>query len=220
MQLSAFLSLAFSIPLVHSQSTTAYVGLDPNYPIYDVGPSSVFTAIETGTPTPAAYDPCGPARQPSPNPAGNTCDAPITDTTTPAPYAVQCLNDFSDTNFSVTACVTQTIPAICTKLTDPAVKKGTWVWASADAPDRCYMAFYLPPYDGSAQTPDEDRCVNDIFTPMLGFCNPATGYVETEGMYNLGMVNVKVRPDRFQDGQAVDVGYPSYLLSTRQLTGI
>ena len=60
--------------------------------------------------------------------------------------------------------------------------------------------------------------MNEIFRPLAGYCNPATGYEETEGMYNLGMVNVKTKPDETQNGQAVDVGYPSYIMATRQLT--
>lgn len=80
------------------------------------------------------------------------------------------------------------------------------------------MAFYLPPFPGSAKTPDREKCVEQIFRPMLGYCNPATGGGAVEGMYSLGMVNVKVRPDRTQDGEAVDAGYPSYILAARQLT--
>ena len=53
---------------------------------------------------------------------------------------------------------------------------------------------------------------------MLGYCNPAPGDGTTAGMYDLGMVNVKVKPDGSQDGQAVDVGYPSYIMATKELT--
>ena len=49
---------------------------------------------------------------------------------------------------------------------------------------------------------------------MLGYCNPAM----VEGIYNLAMVNVEVVPDGTQNGQAVDVGYPSYIIATSQLS--
>ena len=223
MQVPALSSLALFFHLVHGQSTlspTDYVGLVPNYPNYDAGPSNVYTAINNATATAAVSDPCGPLTQPSPNPAGNTCNVSIIESKSPAPYGVQCLTDYTDTHFDFDACSNQTIPAICDKLADPAVQNGTWIWASADPPNVCYMGFYLPPYNGSAQKPEKDKCVNEIYRPMLGYCNPATGHEVFEGMYNLGMVNVKTfnKPDETQNGQAVDAGYPSYIIATSELT--
>ncbi|CAF9917455.1 hypothetical protein IMSHALPRED_003586 [Imshaugia aleurites] len=221
MQIFALFPLALSFHLIHCQSTlsaTAYVGLVPDYPNYEAGPSNVYTAIDNATATAAVRDPCGPLHQPSPNAAGNTCNVSILHSESPAPYAVQCLTDYTNTQITFAACSNQTIPAICDKLADPAVQNGTWIWASASPPNVCYMGFYLPPYDGSAQKPDMNKCVNEIFRPMLGYCNPATGYEETEGMYNLGLINVRTKPDATQDGEAVDVGYPSYILATTQLT--
>ena len=221
MQVFALSSLALSFHLVHGQSTlsaTAYVGLVPDYPNYDADASNVYTAIDNATATAAVRDPCGPLTQPSPNPAGNTCNVSIIQSDSPAPYAVQCLTDYTDTHLTFDACSSETIPAICAKLADPGVPNATWIWASAAAPNTCHIGFYLPPYDGSAPKPSNDKCVNEIFRPMLGYCNPATGYEVVEGMYNLAMVNVKARPDGTQTGQAVDVGYPSYIVATRQLT--
>ena len=221
MQVFALLSIVLFSTLINGQSTlsaTAYVGLVPDYPNYDAGPSGVYTAIDNATATAAVRDPCGPLTQPSPNPAGNTCNVSIIDSSTPAPYGVQCLTDYTNTHIDFDACSKQTIPAICDMLADPSVQNGTWIWASANPPNVCYTGFYLPPYDGSAQKPDKNKCVNEIFRPLAGYCNPATGYEETEGMYNLGMVNVKIKPDETQNGQAVDVGYPSYIMATRQLT--
>lgn len=221
MQVSVLFFLALVLPLIHGQSTlspTAYVGLDPDYPNYDVDSANVYTAIDNATATAAVSDPCGPLIQPSPNPAGNTCNVSIIQSKSPAPYGVQCLTDYTDTHIDFDACSNQTIPAICDKLADPAVQNGTWIWASANSPNVCYMGFYLPPYTGSAQKPGRDKCVDEIFRPMLGYCNPATGYEVSEGMYNLGMVNIKTKPDETQTGEAVEVGYPSYIMATRQLT--
>lgn len=221
MQVFAPLILPLFFHLIQGQSTlsaTAYVGLVPDYPNYDAGPSNVYTAIDNATAPAAVRDPCGPLTQPLPNPAGNTCNVSIIDSESPAPYGVQCLTDYTNTHIDFDACSKQTIPAICDKLANPAVQNGTWIWASANLPNVCYMGFYLPPYDGSAPKPDKGKCVNEIFRPLLGYCNPATGYEVSEGMYNLGMVNVKTKPDQTQNGQAVDVGYPSYIMATRQLT--
>ncbi|KAL9076541.1 MAG: hypothetical protein Q9161_000873 [Pseudevernia consocians] len=130
MQVPALSSLALFFHLVHGQSTlspTDYVGLVPNYPNYDVGPSNVYTAINNATATAAVSDPCGPLTQPSPNPAGNTCNVSIIESKSPAPYGVQCLTDYTDTHIDFDACSNQTIPAICDKLADPAVQNGTWI---------------------------------------------------------------------------------------------
>lgn len=206
--------------LIYSQSTvspSAYVGAVPDYPKYEADASGVYTAIDL-SPTKAVTDPCGPSAQPIPNPAGNTCNVAVLESTNPESYAVQCLNDNTNTNLNYTACSLETIPAICDKLADPTVQNATWIWASATSPDVCSMGFYLPPFAGRAQKPDRDQCVDDIFRPMLGYCNPAPGYGTTAGMYDMGMVNVKVKPDGIQNGQAVDVGYPSYIMATKELT--
>ena len=50
---------------------------------------------------------------------------------------------------------------------------------------------------------------------MVGFCN----VWDNQGENNLGLVNVKSVPDGSQSGQAVDVGYPSFVLASRELTG-
>ena len=221
MQVFALFFHALLFRLINSQSTaspTAYVGLVPDYPNYEAGPSDVYTEIDNETATVDVHDPCGPAVQPSPNPAGNTCNVSIIESKSAAPYAVQCLDDYSGTHIDFDACSNQTIPAICDKLADPNVRNATWIWASANEPNACYMGFYLPPYAGSAPKPDRDKCVKEIFRPMLGYCNPAASYEVSEGMYNLGMVNIKHKPDETQTGQAVDVGYPSYIMATRQLT--
>lgn len=68
---------------------------------------------------------------------------------------------------------------------------------------------------------EREGCTEDVvFRPVGGCCDPATGDGETEGMGNFGVVNVEVRLDRVGDGEGVGVGYLSYSLSTRQLTGI
>ena len=209
MQISILLLLhALSFRPIHTQSTDV-----------DLVPIDNANATTTAM----VQDPCGPLVQPTPNPAGNTCEASITESTTPSSYGVQCLAEHHTartptTKLDFDACARETVPAICDKLSDPAAPNATWVWASASS-GACFMGFYLPPFYGSAPKPIRDKCVEGIFKPMAGYCNPATGFVTKEGMYDLAMVNVKVAPDRSQNGQAVDAGYPSYILATRQLTG-
>lgn len=115
------------------------------------------------------------------------------------------------------ACVSQTIPAVCDQMTSPAVQKGKWIWANATSPSICWMGFWLPDDANAAKAlTDIDQCKNDIFIPMVGYCNPS-GNV---GEYNLGLVNVVKVPDVLQTGTQVDAGYPSYILATRQLTEV
>lgn len=77
------------------------------------------------------------------------------------------------------------------------------------------MGFWLPTYEGSARPiRDFEECVRDVWTPMVGFCNPA----RSPGLYNLGLVNLRRVPDAEQSGSQVDAGYPSYVLATRELT--
>ena len=226
MQIPFLISQALLFRLIHTQSTavspTAYVGLVPDYPDYIADASGVYTAISNTTNSAPVRDPCGPLNQPSPNPAGDTCNVSVIQSIDPAPYGVQCLKDHSRVaHINFTACSLETIPAICDKLADPAVQTGVWIWASAadtTGVASCFMGFFLPPYSGSAPKPSREKCVEDIFRPMAGYCNPATGYLTTEGMYNLATVNVKEKPNGDYNGQAVDVGYPSYAMATRQLT--
>ena len=145
MQFSAFLSFALSIPLTHSQSTTAYVGLLPSNPTYDTNPSSVFTAIEP----PPPHDPCGPAphhRHHTPSPPRR-----------PPPHQPHPHHPLPPSPRHPT-------PPRHPQKTNPTrpFQRGAWVSASADGPDQCYLAcFYLPPpYDGSAQRPSGEGGVH------------------------------------------------------------
>ncbi|MCJ1451169.1 hypothetical protein MMC28_001504 [Mycoblastus sanguinarius] len=215
------LALTVLQPLSHlalAQSNAALTKLGPvdpqNTDPPSAAPSDYVTEATLISASPTS-DPCGPASQPTPNPIGDTCNTSIALSNSPSPYGVQCLNNDPNTNISWTACAIETIPAICDQLTDPAVQKGKWIWASATPPDVCWLGFYLPTYAGSAQVPTLDRCVNEIFRPMVGFCN----VWDNQGENNLGLVNVKSVPDGSQSGQAVDVGYPSFVLASRELTG-
>jgi len=205
-----------------AQPSAAPSFIDPDAAA-DSAPSNIYTlptasSIENLVPTQPPRDPCGPVVQPIPNPAGNTCNASLLiSPNAPHPYGVRCISDpwAADDKIDFGACVAQTIPAICDQLTDPAVQKGKWIWASATPPSVCWMGFWLPD-DGNAAKPitDVDQCKNVIFMPMVGFCNPSGN----TGEYNLGSVNIVRVPDVLQTGRQVDSGYPSYVLATRKLT--
>jgi len=77
------------------------------------------------------------------------------------------------------------------------------------------MGFWLPSGEGAAPVVrDVEACRNNIFRPLVGFCNPSGNM----GEFNLGSVNIVRVPDLLQTGTQVDSGYPSYVLATRALT--
>ena len=77
------------------------------------------------------------------------------------------------------------------------------------------MGFWLPSGEGAAPViSDVESCENNIFLPMVGYCNP----VGSLGEYNVGGVNLRKLPDVLQTGVQVNSGYPSYVLATKELT--
>jgi len=210
-----------AIPSLAAASTTTSPP-DPDYSIYTAA-SNIFTvpsasSVENLLPTSPPHDPCGPLIQPH-NDIGSTCNVSLLySPNKPSPFGVQCISPgYPDApNINFPACIEETIPKICHQLTRPGVQKGKWIWESATPPGACWIGFWLPNDVGAAKPiRDMDECMNNIFTPLVGFCNPML----SPGRYNLRLVNIKKAPDYTQTGSQVDAGYPSYILSTRELTG-
>lgn len=150
------------------------------------------------------FDPCGPLVQDAITP-NNTCDRAVTLVTAPSAYGALLLNDGSGLNITWYNCLTVALDA-CAAIASPATPVGKWNWT--DPGSQCVLGFWLPQYNGSAPRPTHDACMNNIYTPMyeLGMNYGGTAY-------NQVVVNVRVLPDDYQTGQAVDVGYPSYTLT-------
>ena len=151
-------------------------------------------------------DPCGPVIQIqdglTPN---NTCNRTVSLVTAPAPYGAMLTNDGSGNNITWENCVTVVYDA-CAAMTDPSAPTGKWNWT--DPGSGCVMGFWLPQYNGSAPVPTYDVCFNNIYTPMA-----AIGADFGGAAINQVAVNVKLMPNNYETGEAVNVGYPSYTIT-------
>ncbi|KAL8830278.1 MAG: hypothetical protein Q9170_005807 [Blastenia crenularia] len=158
----------------------------------------------------ALFDRCGPAYQ-VPG-TQSTCNATIAVTPYPAVYGVQCFQKLDvKAGLVFSNCIAAATDA-CNKLTDPHVKRDTWIWTNP-AYIGCALGFWMPSGNGSdaAFAPDYNRCMDGIFTPMAKTCtNPSWN--------NVGIVNLQIVPNASTNGVAVDPYYPSYVISPSQLT--
>ncbi|KAL8669074.1 MAG: hypothetical protein Q9168_006324 [Polycauliona sp. 1 TL-2023] len=161
----------------------------------------------------ASFDRCGPANQ-VPGTA-STCNATVTPGN-PAKYNVDCIisDAAQQQKLNPGNCMLATTD-ICNKLTSPHVQKDTWVWSNP-AYLGCALGFWLPSGpNGSdaAFAPDYNRCMVGIYTPMITECTkPFASWI------NAGSVNLKTFPSQTTNGEAVDDGYPSYMIIPAQLT--
>ena len=198
--------------------------------------STAVTDISSATvvagPTAAAQakqpngDPCGPSVQDNPN-YPNTCNLTPILADSPNPYSINCTHTMDIEKYPTQGVMwdncAASIKSICTKMEDSRTVTGMWI-ASMLA-NNCALKFYLPPFDGSAPRPSGQRCVN-IFTAMVASCRSTT--VPS----NYASVNMRALPTfdpsywddgKFDQelkwvgenatGEAVNVGYPSYVVS-------
>ena len=186
---------------------------------------SLLTATTFATPDPVPApvngDPCGPTIQDTPD-YPNTCAVAPALVESPQPYGINCTTLGTITNSAqevVWENCSASLQSICTKALDPRTRKGHWIWSTL-APG-CVLGFYLPPYQGSALLQNYTRCT-EIFTAMSDTCSTV---VPTS---NLGGVNLREYPGNppsspgtknkpagwnYYTGEAVNVGYPSYMLT-------
>ena len=187
---------------------------------------SLFTPTTFATPDPVPApvngDPCGPAIQDTPN-YPNTCNVAPTLVESPQPYGINCTGTVSTSKEQlVWSNCSASLESICTKALDPRTRKGHWIWSNLA--QGCALAFFPPPYQGSAVLQNYTRCT-EIFTAMSDSCSsvvPAS---------NLAGVNLRQYPGFpppgspdasggnwiYYTGEAVNVGYPSYIISTNVL---
>lgn len=180
------------------------------------------TTLATPDPVPAPVngDPCGPAIQDNPD-YPNTCAVAPVLVESPQPYGINCsatLPITKSTQEVVWGNCSASLESICTKALDPRTRKGHWIWSNLA--EGCALAFFLPPYPGSALLQNYTRCT-EIFTAISDTCQNA------QPASNLGGVNLRQYPglppsssDKakggnwiYYTGEAVNVGYPSYLIS-------
>ena len=159
-----------------------------------------------------AGDPCGPAAVVDDPNYPNTCNAPVQPVYSPSPYGVNCTTSYpinSESSIVYSNCTAVAINSICQKLNSPHSTNGRWIWTMYA--ERCALGFFLPPFRGSAPIPSVEKCETEIFTPMINSCSKFSMEVST------GSVNVAALPNFTFSGAAVNVGYPSYMISTETI---
>ena len=181
------------------------------------------TTFATPDPVPAPVngDPCGPAIQDTPN-YPNTCAVAPVLVESPQPYGINCSAVIPITSSYTTVAwenCSASLENICTKALDPRTRKNHWIWSNLA--EGCVLGFFLPPYRGSALLQNYTRCT-EIFTAMSDSCST------TVPPSNLAGVNLRNNPGfppntdshgnkpagwYLFTGDAVNVGYPSYLLT-------
>ncbi|KAK4692575.1 hypothetical protein P7C71_g4657, partial [Lecanoromycetidae sp. Uapishka_2] len=158
-------------------------------------------------------DECGPT-VPDPS-VDDSCYTPVQEVDAPAAYGVQCLNDTISTPINITSCA-ELIPIMCAQEWQ---EPGQWLWITNNA---CSLGSFLPPYKGSATWPSAENCELLIYAAMVNEC-------AYSGIpYNIAAVNLKTLPQNIGQGlnnvvgtgQAVNVGYGSYLIADRQLRNL
>lgn len=184
------------------------------------------TTIATPAPVPAPAngDPCGPTVQDNPN-YPNTCSVAPVLVKSPQPYGVNCTSVTPVQGSEIVSWknCSASFQDACTKALDQRTRTGVWIWS--ELAQSCTLGFYLPPYQGAAQLLNNTRCV-EIFAAITDSCStsvPASNY---------GSVNLRTLPglppsivngqavydgypqnNEYFNGDAVNVGYPSYALS-------
>ena len=182
-------------------------------------------ATPAPVPAPVNGDPCGPAIQDNPN-YPNTCSIAPAYALSPQPYAINCtaITPVGGYFGIAWANCSASLDDVCTRALDPRTRKGVWIWSVMA--EQCALGFFLPPYPGSAQLLNGTRCL-EIFKALSDTCStsmppsnwggvnlatipghPPDSVVNGVGVYNGYPSNAYT----FQ-GNAVNVGYPSYAIS-------
>ena len=157
-------------------------------------------------PSPDTSDCCGPTARSTILP--DTCYTTANLTTTHEPFGVTC--------FTGTGTVLQVSPpetyytatVICDNINNGTAQPNAWFWSMPVA--GFALGVWLPGNPGDAPCPYWDSCYNAIYYMMIQGCLTSPG--------GGGSINLAQLPDTTQKGQAVDPGYPSYVMASQPLT--
>ncbi|KAI4198968.1 MAG: hypothetical protein LQ350_004949 [Teloschistes chrysophthalmus] len=179
---------------------------------------------------PKATDPCGPAKQDGtefdtctvdPDGQENINGSPyVWFSGEPSSYGVQCLplpthnssNGFSNAPaFNSSTYVRNStqcdIESFCAGMVTDNFPKNQWVWNTNGGPN-CAVGMWMPAEEGAAKKPDKTRCMYGIYGTMALYCEDGVEDAQ------IAAVNLKRLPQGNGDtGEAVNAGYPSYLLA-------
>lgn len=178
------------------------------FPVTGSVAAAYSATLASAVPSGSVKDACGPEIPDSTVP--DSCNTPVEQVSAPAAWGVQCLNDTgSSTPINITICA----PLIQKMCSNQWQNLGEWNWLTGQG---CSVGSFLPPrnFNGSAPGPTKNACEELIYASMVDDCQLA-------GVpWNLAGVNVKVFPANGYNGgsgEAVNVGYGSYIVAGRQL---
>ena len=182
--------------------------------------------ISSGALNPNAVDPCGPPNSLTPGPPGSfkTCHRNVSTKYATSgnalaantAYGVNCLNDGTGYTLDQDTCA-DSVGAICLQISGIWGTKyqtpNQWIWSTENG--NCTFGYWLPA--NGAPPPSDERCREGI----IGVMNDACRGPE----YNAASVNLVQLPwsnaSGSGTGQAVDAGYPSYVMVAQQsYTGV
>ncbi|KAL8964754.1 MAG: hypothetical protein Q9183_004236, partial [Haloplaca sp. 2 TL-2023] len=169
-----------------------------------------------GVPPPAApgTDACGPfdhrgdagfttcTAQLKPNPGQG---API------LPYTYICGRERNITVAISRSTCARSASFMCRLLAEGTLAAGQWHFTSDYDQTDCRVGMWLPSAPSRAPLPNFNRCLNQIFQPMILNC--------VNERVNIGLVNLNSLPDytRNYTGEAINAGYPSYVVTPMAL---
>ena len=178
--------------------------------------------ISSGQPNASLVDPCGPPDNPAPGAPGsfNTCHQNVSteDATSSGAaldgfgaYSVRCLNDGTGYVLDQKTCSDSAI-TICYQISGMYGTKyqtpNQWIWSTENG--NCTFGYWLPA--GGAPPPSYERCTTGIMGVMNEACQGPK--------FNAASVNLLQLPWSNSSGngtgQAVDAGYPSYIMVAQQ----
>ena len=165
-------------------------------------------------------DQCGPY-PPVPGIA-DTCQSPLASSPDqPQIWGVSCFPQPSNISVAMDDCLPGR-DSICKQISDPtALVKDKWVWFS-DHNSKCALAYWSPAShivngvtSQPASAPTYDRCMNDIFAPLINDCSS-----DGKTMQNFAGINLLALPQGNSNGQTVTGGenYWSFVVANKQLT--
>lgn len=159
-----------------------------------------------------------------PNPQGNIPSQQI-----PSAYGFVCDLDGSQKPLDPSDCQS-VIADLCNRLADTNIQRDIWHWSEKRG---CRVGMWLPGQAGSAPLPSIEKCIAQVFEPMVQQC-AAWGIPSRHGVtppVNRGSVNINATLEgnaggsgypaidepysefsKTQTGIPVNVGYPSYII--------
>lgn len=158
-------------------------------------------------PGPGTSDCCGPTGRSTI--LSDTCYTTANVTTTNEVFGVTCLTGTGNVLQASSPETYYTATVICDNINNGTAGRNTWFWSMPVS--GFALGVWLPGNSGDAPCPYWDSCYGAIYYRMIQGCSTSPG--STGASINLAQL-----PDTTQTGQAIDPGYPSYIMAAQPLT--